>query len=57
MDAYDIFKKLASGVKFDKKRFRQDAEKFKVTTVYFRRLFLRYVLLHFYIILYVMFFI
>lgn len=35
MDAYDIFKKLASGVKFDKKRFRQDAEKFKVTTVYF----------------------
>ncbi|XP_043282729.1 probable ATP-dependent RNA helicase DDX52 [Venturia canescens] len=27
MDTYDLFKKLSSGVKFDKNRFRSDAEK------------------------------
>lgn len=30
MDAHDLFKKLAAGAKFDKKRFRGDAEKFQV---------------------------
>jgi len=26
----DLFKKLAAGIKFDTKRFRQDAERFQV---------------------------
>jgi len=30
MDAHDLFKKLAAGIKFDTKRFRQDAERFQV---------------------------
>ncbi|XP_012272894.1 probable ATP-dependent RNA helicase DDX52 [Orussus abietinus] len=30
MDAYDIFKKLTVGVKFDLKRFRRDAERFQL---------------------------
>lgn len=30
MDAHDLFKKLAVGVKFDTKRFRKDAERFQV---------------------------
>lgn len=30
MDAFDLFKKLSAGTKFDKKRFRSDVEKFKV---------------------------
>ncbi|XP_008547010.3 probable ATP-dependent RNA helicase DDX52 [Microplitis demolitor] len=29
MDAFDLFKKLSAGTKFDKKRFRSDVEKFK----------------------------
>lgn len=30
MDAHDLFKKLSAGAKFDTKRFRHDAEKFRV---------------------------
>lgn len=30
MDAYDLFKKLSVGAKFNNKRFRNDAEKFKL---------------------------
>nr|XP_012235584.1 PREDICTED: probable ATP-dependent RNA helicase DDX52 [Linepithema humile]XP_012235585.1 PREDICTED: probable ATP-dependent RNA helicase DDX52 [Linepithema humile] len=30
MDTYDLFKKLAVGVKFDTKRFRNDAERFQM---------------------------
>lgn len=30
MDAYELFRKLSTGVKFDKKRFQIDAEKFQV---------------------------
>lgn len=30
MDAFDLFKKLSSGTKFDKRRFKTDIEKFKV---------------------------
>lgn len=30
MDAHDLFKKLAAGVKFDTRRFRNDAERFQV---------------------------
>lgn len=30
MDAFDLFKKLGSGAKFDLKRFAKDAERFKV---------------------------
>lgn len=30
MDAFDLFKKLASGAKFNKNRFRSDAEKLGV---------------------------
>ena len=30
MDAYDLFKRLGSGAKFDFKRFRSDAERLKV---------------------------
>ncbi|XP_046427466.1 probable ATP-dependent RNA helicase DDX52 [Neodiprion fabricii] len=30
MDAHDLFKKLSVGAKFDTKRFRRDAEKFKL---------------------------
>lgn len=31
MDAYDIFKKLAVGSKFNMQRFQSDAKRFKVT--------------------------
>ncbi|CAD6215837.1 GSCOCG00000653001-RA-CDS [Cotesia congregata] len=31
MDAFDLFKKLSSGTKFDKRRFRTDIEKFKIS--------------------------
>lgn len=34
MDAHDLFRKLAAGVKFDKKRFRQDAERFQVINLF-----------------------
>lgn len=30
MDAYELFRKLSIGVKFDKKRFQIDAERFQV---------------------------
>lgn len=30
MDAYELFRKLSTGVKFDKKRFQVDAERFQV---------------------------
>lgn len=30
MDAYELFRKLSTGVKFDKKRFQIDAERFQV---------------------------
>ncbi|XP_066581427.1 probable ATP-dependent RNA helicase DDX52 [Prorops nasuta] len=30
MDAHDLFKKLSFGIKFDKKRFKKDAERFKL---------------------------
>lgn len=30
MDAFDLFRKLGSGAKFDLKRFAKDAERFKV---------------------------
>lgn len=32
MDAYELFRKLSTGVKFDKKRFQTDAERFQVLT-------------------------
>ena len=31
MDAYELFRKLSSGVKFDKKRFHTDAERFQLS--------------------------
>ncbi|KAG8041351.1 hypothetical protein G9C98_002339 [Cotesia typhae] len=31
MDAFDLFKKLSSGTKFDKRRFKTDIEKFKIS--------------------------
>ena len=34
MDAYDLFRKLGSGAKFDFKRFRGDAERLKVHKLY-----------------------
>lgn len=30
MDAYELFRKLSTGVKFDKKRFQTDAQRFQV---------------------------
>lgn len=30
VDTYDLFKKLGAGAQFDLKRFKHDAEKFKV---------------------------
>lgn len=30
MDAFDLFRKIGSGAKFDLKRFAKDAERFKV---------------------------
>lgn len=30
MDAFDLFKKLSAGTKFDKKRFKSDTERFQV---------------------------
>lgn len=30
MDAYELFQKLSSGAKFDKKRFLGDAQRFQV---------------------------
>ncbi|KAJ0062050.1 hypothetical protein NL108_015268, partial [Boleophthalmus pectinirostris] len=33
MDAFDLFRKLGSGAKFDLKRFGQDAARFKVTEI------------------------
>uniref|UniRef100_A0A673MFL8 ATP-dependent RNA helicase n=1 Tax=Sinocyclocheilus rhinocerous TaxID=307959 RepID=A0A673MFL8_9TELE len=40
MDAFDLFRKLGSGAKFDLKRFGKDAERFKVgcTAKYIRKL-------------------
>lgn len=34
MDAYDLFRKLGSGAKFDFKRFRSDAEKLQVSALW-----------------------
>ncbi|KAK0081951.1 hypothetical protein PV325_011346 [Microctonus aethiopoides] len=31
MDAFDLFKKLSAGTKFDKKRFQSDTERFQIT--------------------------
>ncbi|KAH0560209.1 probable ATP-dependent RNA helicase DDX52 [Cotesia glomerata] len=31
MDAFDLFKKLSTGTKFDKRRFKTDIEKFKIS--------------------------
>ena len=43
MDAYDLFRKLGSGAKFDFKRFRSDAEKLHVTLLeYFSLLLIFY---------------
>lgn len=33
MDAYDIFKTLAAGAKFNLKRFQSDAERFSVSSI------------------------
>lgn len=48
MDAFDLFRKLGSGAKFDLKRFGKDAQRFKVglnakhiTTSTYGRLLLR----------------
>ena len=35
MDAFDLFKKLGAGAKFDFKRFRSDAEKLHVILLSF----------------------
>uniref|UniRef100_A0A673M9V7 ATP-dependent RNA helicase n=1 Tax=Sinocyclocheilus rhinocerous TaxID=307959 RepID=A0A673M9V7_9TELE len=48
MDAFDLFRKLGSGAKFDLKRFGKDAERFKVgcTAKYIRKLTYVRLLLH-----------
>lgn len=33
VDSFDLFKKLGSGARFDLKRFKNDAEKFKVRKI------------------------
>ena len=35
MDAYDLFRKLTTGIKFDKKRFQVDTERFQVFFFFF----------------------
>ncbi len=48
MDAFDLFRKLGSGAKFDLKRFVKDAERFKVgfNAKYIRTLMYVRLLLH-----------
>ncbi len=48
MDAFDLFRKLGSGAKFDLKRFGKDAERFKVgfNAKYIRTLMYVRLLLH-----------
>lgn len=36
MDAFDLFRKLGAGAKFDLKRFGEDAARFKVKSTYAR---------------------
>lgn len=33
VDTYDLFKKLSDGAKFDFKRFKGDADRFKVSDI------------------------
>lgn len=42
MDAHDLFKKLSAGTKFDTKRFRHDAEKFRVIDYLFLFFFTKF---------------
>lgn len=46
MDAFDLFRKLGAGAKFDFKRFGKDAERFKV--IYNRTVFIDLIVLYWY---------